>query len=213
MEDRMIEEKMAERLHERFGRMLDKEAFGYRYAAREVPVGKAGRLDVVGYCKVEKVFKVVECKAGSGKATIWKAFGQMAMYRAAIENDVLGFLDAFTRKSPMRFERMMEATSGGKRIAIEFYVALTDEACKDWDCLIQLKELNPDTGIFRIKDDLRVRDNVKDPNGNPNHELAKARRVSLAFTWPTCSGAIDKGMPALAPAEKTDPRTLLRQEA
>jgi len=189
----MTEDQMSHYIFDKFGKMVALDESARKYAAREVPVvantdedvDGDGRLDVVGYDKEKRTFQVVECKSGDGAAAIRQAFTQLACYRGMIEHRVLTFLNSFTQKSPMRFERLMEATSGGKQIAVEFYVGLTDEACQESVSLLRrLKERYPHTGILRVKPDGRIRHDVKEANGTYHPELAQAVPVLFDIPWP-----------------------------
>lgn len=162
-----------------------------KYAAREVPIkvqegeydiNKDCKLDLVEYDKQKKIFKIVELKSGCNDAIVRDAFRQLARYREKIEGRAYIFLDAFTRKSPMRFGRMMEATSGGRQICVEFYVGLTDEACENVDCLRSLKREFPYIGIIRVKDNGRLKDYIKELDGTRNYELAQAQSLPFVLT-------------------------------
>jgi transcription elongation factor len=78
----------------------------------------------------------------------------------------------------------MEATDCGRRIRVEFYVALSTKACKDVDCLRQLKQQNQHVGVIRCKEDGACRHYVR-VNGERNYELAKAacRVFTLGDHW------------------------------
>lgn len=199
------EKEMIDRIIHNFGTTLKTDDFDRKYAAREVhirvqevPGDTEGDriLDLVEYGKKKKTFKVVEFKSGHSTAIIREAFKQVAKYRAILEGRALTFLNAFTRKSPMRYGRLMEATSGGKQIHVEFYVGLKDEVCcQHVDLLRVLKKRYPETGIMRVKDDGKIKFSVKDAGSKHDYRLAQARPVVFAITWPPASKDLDNAMP------------------
>lgn len=212
------EKEMSDRVFPRFGTTC--EQFERKYAAREVPikvqeaqydVKRDCRLDLVAYDKQKRTFKIVELKSGCSDAAIREAFVQLARYRDELEVRAYSFLDAFTRKSPMRFGRLMEATSGGKQISVEFHVGLTDEACKNVDRLRSWKNKCPDIGIIRVKkDDGRLKDYIKEADGEKNYELAKARPVHFVLTCPPAANDLDDGAPTLGAVVENELRPVLR---
>ncbi len=155
-----------------------------KYAAREVRVGDC-IFDVVAYNKNEKLFKLVECKKSRKSSGIGHAFGQLAAYSTTIAAHATDFLDAYSRKLPvrMRYLRWVEATDNFSRIKVAFHVALTEEACKRVELLRALKKLLPDVGIFRVKPDGYVRDYVR-VRMNKDYKLAKARPVVIKLLRP-----------------------------
>jgi len=151
---------------------------------RQVPLGNF-RFDIVAYDKPNRVFKVIECKTGSHEATLGKTFGQLSVYSDRIASRVDEFLDSSSRRmEKVHFGRWMEATNCGRWIRIELYVALSDAACKDLDCLRRLKRQNPNVGIIRYKKDGTCRYYVRE-GGKPNHELARPtpQRIMLSDYW------------------------------
>lgn len=73
----------------------------FKNSIREVRVGNC-ILDVVAYDKEQRLFNVIECKLGSDKTSISHAFGQLAGYQAEISAGNQDFLDAYTRRVPLR---------------------------------------------------------------------------------------------------------------
>ena len=153
-------------------------------AAREVKVGDC-IFDVVAYDKGQRLFRLVECKLGSKAASIGHAFGQVAAYYAVVVDQGYHFVDTLSKKVEprLRFGRLLEATEG-KQIRVEFYVALTDEACERVDLLRSVKRLLPDVGIIRVKADGRCRDHVHE-HGKGDYELAQARPMLIKILQPT----------------------------
>jgi hypothetical protein len=179
---------MATKLHteeemERY--LIDELKGGSNYVARQVPIDNA-RLDVVGYNKSDRVFKVVECKLTSHDTDLGRLFGQIMSYSDLISRKADAFLDSVSERMdrPMRFGRWMQATECARRIHIEFYVALTEEACKDIDRLRRLKRQYPTIGIIRCKEDGRCRSYAKEA-GKHNNELCKAvaQTILLSDHW------------------------------
>ncbi len=144
-----------------------------RRSVRELRVGNC-IFDVVGYDKQAKLFKLVECKLGSSPTSIGHAFGQIAAYYAVLTDRGRDFVDAFTRKVPLRFNRQMEATDQARRIRVEFYVAFTDKACTQVELIRAVKKLLPNVGVIRVKRDGKCRDYLRD-RGRKDRKLAQAR--------------------------------------
>jgi len=164
--------------------MAEAVARQLKNAAREVKVGDC-IFDVVAYDKGQRLFRLVECKLGSKAASIGHAFGQVAAYYAVVVDQGYHFVDTFSKKVEprLRFGRLLEATEG-KQIRVEFYVALTDEACERVDLLRSVKRLLPDVGIIRVKADGRCRDHVHE-HGKGDYELAQARPMLIKILQPT----------------------------
>ncbi len=157
--------------------MADAVARGMPRSAREIRVGDC-KFDVVSYDKKEKLFRLVECKLGSKAATIGHAFGQVAAYYAVLSTKGRAFLDAFSKRVPLRYRRMMEATNENRRIRVAFYVALTDKACKHVDLIGAVKTLLPSVGILRVKPDGKCRAYLR-RNGKKDFKLAEARPMTV----------------------------------
>jgi hypothetical protein len=155
-----------------------------KYAAREVRVGDC-IFDVVAYNKIEKLFRLVECKRSSKASKIGHAFGQVAAYQATIATHGDQFLDAYSKKipSPMRLKRWMEATDYYRRIRVAFYIALTDKACGRVDLLRSMKKLLPDVGIIRVKPDGVCRHYVR-IGKDKDDKLTKPRPVVIKLLRP-----------------------------
>jgi len=164
--------------------MAEAVARQLKNAAREVKVGDC-IFDVVAYDKGQRLFRLVECKLGSKAASIGHAFGQVAAYYAVVVDQGYHFVDTLSKKVEprLRFGRLLEATEG-KQIRVEFYVALTDEACERVDLLRSVKRLLPDVGIIRVKADGRCRDHVHE-HGKGDYELAQARPMLIKILQPT----------------------------
>ena len=164
--------------------MAEAVARQLKNSAREVKVGDC-IFDVVAYDKGQRLFRLVECKLGSKAASIGHAFGQVAAYYAVVVDQGYHFVDTFSKKVEprLRFGRLLEATEG-KQIRVEFYVALTDEACERVDLLRSVKRLLPDVGIIRVKADGRCRDHVHE-HGKGDYELAQARPMLIKILQPT----------------------------
>lgn len=158
-------------------RMAEAVARRLPRSVREVRVGDC-IFDVVAYDKRDRLFRLVECKLGSQATSIGHAFGQLAAYYAILSARGRDFLDVFSKKVPLRYGRLMEATEENRRIRVAFYVALTDRACKRVDLLRSLKRLLPQVGIIRVKDDGKCRDYLRE-HGERNHKLAEATPVAV----------------------------------
>jgi hypothetical protein len=141
-------------------------------SAREVKVEDC-IFDVIGYDKKNRLFKLVECKLGSQAANIGHAFGQVAAYYAVVADRGFEFVNALSKKLPLSFARLMEATENARRIRVGFYVALTDEACKRVDLIRSVKLLLPIVGVIRVKPDGKCRESLWH-KGKRDSKLAKA---------------------------------------
>jgi hypothetical protein len=144
-------------------------------SAREVRVGNC-IFDVVGYDKKERLFHIVECKLGDHATSIGHAFGQISAYYAVLSALGRDFLNAYTKKVPLRYERLMEATHDNRQLRVAFYVALTDDACKNVELIRSVKKLLPNVGIIRVKPDGRCRRYLK-RNGKKDPKLAVATPI------------------------------------
>lgn len=188
----MKEQVMLDLAFRRSGAELGSFKGKKKYAARQVFIKVRGDGDVVNkdrcfdlvvYDTLSRTFRLVELKAGHTPATIRNAFQQVEKYRRIMKGRELAFLDAFTRRSPMRFSRLMEATADVTRIIVAFYVGLTDQACHtNLSLLHLLKHKYPDTGIMRVKNDGRLKNYVKGANGKRDYDLTKARSVCFTLT-------------------------------
>jgi hypothetical protein len=154
--------------------MAEAVAHHFTKSAREVKVGSC-IFDVVAYDKKEKVFRIIECKFGSHVTTIGHAFGQISAYIAVLSalDGERDFINAFTKKVPLRYGRMMEATRGNTQLHVAFYVALTDSACQQINLIRSLKRLLPNVGIIRVKSDGKCRHYLR-CNGKKEAKLAEA---------------------------------------
>jgi hypothetical protein len=153
-----------------------------RRAAREVTVGR-NRFDVVAYDKREKLFKLVECKRSSSATGIGRAFGQLVAYYAVVSALGRDFVNAVSKKMPLSFNRLMEATNGGRRIRVAFYVALTDDACQRVDLLRSVKTLLPSVGIIRVTRNGKCRNYVWE-RGEKDKKLAEAHPTVIRVLLP-----------------------------
>jgi hypothetical protein len=162
--------------------MAEAVARQLKNAAREVEVGDC-RFDVVAYDKKSKLFMLVECKRATDHRRVGQTFGQVGAYRGILERQGFEFVDAFSKKFQMRFGRWMEATQWAEQIRVEFYVALTDEACKDVERLRGLKQQHPDVGIIRVKPDGVCRDYIR-VQGKKDDKLTRARAMTIRLWTP-----------------------------
>jgi hypothetical protein len=155
----------------RESQMAEAVAGHFKNSVREVRVGSC-IFDVVAYDKREKLFSIVECKLSSRVTGIGQAFGQISAYYAVLSTLGRDFINAFTRKVPLRYDRMMEAVEGNQ-LRVVFYIALTDQACMQVELIRSMKHLLPNVGIIRVKDDGRCRSHLK-VDGQKDFKLAEA---------------------------------------
>jgi len=158
-------------------------------SAREIRVGNC-IFDVVGYDKRETLFRIVECKMGDHATSIGHAFGQISAYYAVLSALGRAFLNGYTRKVPLRYERLMEATHDNRQLRVAFYVALTDKACKQVELIRSVKKLLPIVGIIRVKEDGRCRTWLRS-DGKKDSKLAEAMPtvVEILCEGPDRSGS------------------------
>jgi hypothetical protein len=169
--------------------MAEAVAGHFENSVREVRVGSC-IFDVVAYNKQEKLFSIVECKLGSHVTGIGHAFGQISAYYAVLTASGRDFIDRCTKKVPLRYERMMEATHDNRELRVAFYVALTDAACQKTELIRCVKKLLPGVGIIRVKSNGKSR-NYLNCYGRKDAKLAEA--------IPTTVEILQK-----SPAEKND---------
>jgi hypothetical protein len=146
-------------------------------AGSEVKLARC-RFDVVAYDKNNKLFRIIECKLHSRPVSVGKTFGQAATYFSVLSGRAFDFLDAASKKINMRYGRWMEATHGGKEIALAVYVALTDKATKQpefWELRAQF----PGIGVIRVKPDGRCHDYLRGPDGTADEKTAQALPMKL----------------------------------
>lgn len=155
-------------------------------AWREIKVGRC-RFDVVAFDKKRRTFLVVECKLHSRPVSVGRTFGQIVTYRAILTSRGFEFLDATSDKPPqMGFGRWWEATEGGRRFRVEFYVALTDKACRQAE-FMSLRRQNPTVGVIRVKPNGRCRHALRRRDGTADAKAAKARPTTIVINSPKAS--------------------------
>ncbi len=157
--------------------MAEAVAGHLRRSAREIKVRDC-IFDVVAYDKEKRLFKLVECKLGSQATRVGRTFGQVAAYYAVVAARGFDLVNALSKKLPLSFARLMEATEDGRRIRVAFYVALTDKACKRVDLLRAIKRLLPSVGIIRVKPNGQCRNYIRDRKGK-DFRLAEARPTTI----------------------------------
>jgi len=149
----------------------------------EIKVGGC-LFDVVAYDRQKKLFKVVECKLATHASSIGKTFGQVVGYCAVVTHRGFDFLNAFNKKRPLPLGDLAEIVRA-KRAYVEFYVALTEEACKQAVLLRNIKRLLEKVGILRVKGDGSVRANIKyDRKRDAELGMARALRVRIVQPGP-----------------------------
>jgi hypothetical protein len=152
-------------------------------AALEISLGGI-RFDVVAYDKKRRVFKVVECKLTKRETGIGKTFGQLVSYTGTLSRRAYDFVNAASKKlGRMSFNTWMEATSGGRKIQVEYYVALRDTALRDVDFLYSIRKQVPGVGIIRCRGDGRCRNNIW-VGGKRNYDLPRAKTHTIRLRNP-----------------------------
>jgi len=152
-------------------------------AAREISVG-GNRFDVVAYDKKRRVFKVVECKLAKRKTSVGKTFGQLVSYTDALSRSGYDFVNRASQKlGQLDFNTWMEATSGGKKIRVECFVALRAEALKDFDFLQSIRKQVPYVGIIRYKKNGECRNDLL-IKGKHNSTLSRAKMFTIRLQKP-----------------------------
>ena len=93
-------------------------------AAQEISLGR-NRFDVVAYDRKRWVFKVVECKLTTRRIRNQVRHSvRLASYTAGLSNRGYEFVNAASKNlKNISFNTWMEATSGGRTIQVEYFVA------------------------------------------------------------------------------------------
>lgn len=154
-----------------------------RYSAREVFVD-GSKFDVVSYDKKENLFKLVECKLTSRSAGIGRTFGQLLVYHSTVAAKAFDFVNALSKKMPLSFHRLWVATRNGKKIKVQFYVALPHDACQRLDLIESLKRHMPHVGIIRVKAGGQCRTHLR-RDGKRDTSICLARPVDIRILQPT----------------------------
>jgi hypothetical protein len=157
-------------------------------AAQEISLGR-NRFDVVAYDKKRRVFKVVECKLTKRETGIGKTFGQLVSYTGTLSKSGYDFVNAASKRlGRMSFNTWMEATSGGRKIRVEYFVALREKALKDDDFLYAIRKQVPGVGIIRYKENGQCKNNIL-LNGKRDYELCRAKARTIKLKRPEQSAA------------------------
>jgi len=147
---------------------------GHAIVARQVRVG--GKiLDIVAYDAKRGIFRVFELKADHSEVVVTQACRQISLYRMKILKNPNDFVKSASKKILMHFGKWVRATHRGRTIAVEFYVVLTDEACKREKTALQLldpKRGDTRIGILRFKSDGTCSKTVR--VGRTKHKLGSA---------------------------------------
>jgi hypothetical protein len=156
---------------------------GKGLAATEISLG-GSRFDVVAYDKKRRIFKVVECKLTKRKAGIGKTFGQMVSYTGVLSNRGYDFVNAASKKfKKLSFNTWMEATSNGRKIEVEYFVALRKEALADVEFLYSIRKQVPGVGIIRYCGASGCRNNIW-VRGRRDYDLPRARTHTIRLKHP-----------------------------
>jgi hypothetical protein len=150
---------------------------GSKRTTREVRVSGC-IFDVVAYDKEKRLFKLVECKLATSPTSIGRTFGQLASYHAAVMDQGYAFVTAVSRRLPLSFHRLMEATNNATKIQVAFYVALTQKACLNLRLLKSLKSLLPSVGIIRVKPDGHCRGYLL-RDGKRDDSISSAKAITI----------------------------------
>jgi len=148
-----------------------------RPAVREFQLQKC-KFDVVGYNSNEKAFYLVECKAGRKATDIGHAFGQILAYKSVLSDKGYDFLKQFNEKSRVRFEDIIEAVQE-KKLRVKFFVALRQNACKNFQLLRLMKQSLPDVGIIRVRDDGACRPYIRVEGNRKDYEICNSQLMSI----------------------------------
>ena len=152
-------------------------------AAQEISLG-GNRFDVVAYDKKRRVFKVVECKLTKRETSIGKTFGQLISYSGTLSRSGYDFVNRASEKlGRLSFNTWMEATSGGRKIQVEYFVALREEALKSIDFLESIRKQVPGVGIIRYKKNGECRKDLL-IKGKHNSTLSRAKTFTIRLKKP-----------------------------
>lgn len=148
-----------------------------RFSAREVSVDGL-KFDVVAYDRTHKLFKLAECKLTSRPVSIGRTFGQLMVYQSAVAAKGSDFVNAVSERVSLGYKELMAATRNGKKIRVEFYVALPHKACLKLNLIDALKKLMPHVGIIRVKPDGTCMNYVR-RDGKKDRAVCSARPLSI----------------------------------
>lgn len=183
----MTDEKLIEDAVKRW--LKNAKHFDEKKIASQVPLKLENcvdcRFDVVAYDKDRGVFWIVECKPTSREVEISNAFGQAATYHSKIQRYPDQFVDsASEEKIIMRYRRWAEATDAGRRIRVELYVALKNEACKNLAAIRDFRKRYPEVGVIRYKEEGTCRDYLRDEKKEKDSALSKAETLTIMLNNP-----------------------------
>lgn len=146
------------------------------------------RFDVVAYDKDRGVFWVVECKPTSREVEISNAFGQAATYHSKIQRYPDQFVNSVSdEKIVMRYRRWAEATDAGRRIRVELYVALENEACRNLAAIRNFRKRYPEVGVIRYKEEGTCQDYLRDEKKEKDFALSRAETLTIMLNNPWSS--------------------------
>jgi len=134
-------------------------------------------FDVVGYSGEDNTFHIVECKKSAKAAGIGHAFGQLLAYKAVLHQAGFKFLKEVIQHKPELVDLVTE-----KGLQAKFYVALTDDACKNVELLRVMKKYLGDVGIIRIERNGKCRDYINVKEEGKNYEICKSKTVIVPIT-------------------------------
>jgi hypothetical protein len=151
---------------------------------RELRLG-GPKLDVVGFAPESGEFHVVECKRTRKTVGIGQTFGQVLAYQSIIHADGLQFLTEFQERAQgdPSLTRQMTQYYQSKKIPINFYVALGEEACANPKLIKHMKDQIRAVGIIRVKSNFRCRNYIRDESGK-NYDVCIPKTVEVPFNRP-----------------------------
>jgi hypothetical protein len=141
-------------------------------------------FDVVGFNPETEDFYLVETKLGSKPAQIGHAFGQMLAYEAVISQDGYEFMARLFDKLNSGQERLTFDTMSRMResqtVNIYRYAALTDEACRNYQLIRDLKgRMSAPVGVIRY--DGRCRNFLISDSGAKDYDICKSEPVTIGI--------------------------------
>jgi hypothetical protein len=163
--------------------MLSKEVKNYLHrtyhceSTTELKLGHS-KFDVIGFEPKSRTFYIVESKLGSSPTTIGHAFGQILAYQASITENGFELIREFMNR--VHFTDAADAMYdifGKQKAQVKFFVALTDDACRNYTLLKSLKETVPHVGIIRYSD--RCETYIRDGRKKRDDSICESQAVTV----------------------------------
>lgn len=141
-------------------------------------------FDVVGFNPETEAFYVIETKLGSKPASIGHTFGQVLAYEAVISQNGYEFMSRLFNKLNSEGDHVsldvLARVLGERTVDVYRYVALTDDACRNYQLIRDLRaKLTTDVGVIRY--DGRCREFLISDTGKKDYEICRSAPVSIGI--------------------------------